>query len=130
MYLDESFMKFTIGSILFVTVGFYLAYRFGRNKTSFTWSAYIALLLPPTLVVLWYAYYVNIKVLVLYAVSAIVGFMAEYILGFTYHKVLNRKLWKYDTDAYAVAEYTSWLTLPMWGIAGFVFWMVAKIAGL
>jgi uncharacterized membrane protein len=123
-------LNVTTSSGLIVIVGVYLAYLYGRNTKEFHWSEYIALLAALTLIVFLKAYLIDIKILYLYLLSAIVGFILEYSLGLAYHKTLNRKLWVYDSHAYSLSGYTSWLTLPMWGIAGVIFWTVGKIVGL
>jgi hypothetical protein len=128
--MDSELVHIFLIGVLVSVVGVYVAYLYGRNTLEFRWSEYSALLAAPTLVVLAQAYLLDIKILYLYVVSAVVGFVLEYSLGYTYHKVLNRKLWIYDSESYAVCGYTSWLTLPMWGIAGVLFWNLSVFVGL
>ena len=128
--MDELWLNIITFSILFMVLGFYLAYLYGRNTTQFRWSEYVALMCAPTIVVFIEAYLIDIRILTLYLASAMLGFVLEFFLGFAYHQVLNRKLWVYDSQAYAVGGYTSWLTLPMWGVAGVIFWTLAKVVGL
>jgi uncharacterized membrane protein len=71
----------------------------------------------------------GLKILDLFLKSAIIGFLLEYVSGYSYHKTLNRQLWKYDRFAVG-GGYTSWLTLPMWGVAGIIFWLLSKSVGL
>lgn len=52
----------------------------------------------------------------------------ELVVGFVYHKTLNRRLWQYNR--LSVGGYTSVLSIPMWGIAGVVFWALSKLLGL
>ena len=108
--------------------GFYLAYLYGRKTKIFVWKEYIAILIWPTLLVLTLAYFIDKNIIILFLISSIIGFCLEYLLGLTYHKTLNKRLWRYDK--FSVKGYTSWLTLPIWGIAGVIFWFLSKIAGL
>lgn len=119
-----------LGIVYFLVtfVGFFLAYLYGRKTRQFRWSEYVAIIIWPLLFVIILAYYVETKILVLFMVSAFVGFILEYVLGFVYHKTLNRRLWHYDK--FSVGGYTSWLAIPIWGIAGVIFWFLAKIVGL
>src|SRR5208283_2612887 len=92
-------MNLDLLGIAFLTVtllGFYLAYLYGHKTKRFRWSEYIAILIWPTLFVIALSYYVSIKILVLFIVGAAVGFVLEYIFGFTYYKVLNQRLWQYN----------------------------------
>ena len=114
--------------IAVVLIGFYLAYLYGRKTRKFRWSEYIAIIIWPILCVFAMAYFLNVKVLAMFVISAFVGFILEYILGLTYHKVLNKRLWKYKR--LSVRGYTSYLVIPIWGIAGVVFWFLAKMIGL
>src|SRR3989344_6794194 len=108
--------------------GFYLAYLYGRKTKIFVWKEYIAILIWPTLLVLTLAYFIDKNIIILFLISSIIGFCLEYLLGLTYHKTLNKRLWRYDK--FSVKGYTSWLTLPIWGIAGVIFLFLSKIAGL
>lgn len=72
--------------------------------------------------------YYGIKVIYLFFISAIVGLLLEYILGLAYHKTLNKRLWTYDR--LSLHGYTSFLAIPMWGVAGTVFWLLSNSIGL
>lgn len=128
--MTGAFEVFTYLSLPLVVLGTYLTYLYGQKKSGFGWQKYIALLFTPTAIMAVLAFVIGIKILYLYLVSALVGFGLEYFLGFTYEKVFHRKLWTYDATAYSIGEHTSLLTLPMWGLAGVVFWSLGKILGL
>lgn len=108
--------------------GFYLAYLYGRKTKTFRWSEYFLLISAPVLSSLSLAYFYGIKIIYLFVISSIVGFILEYLLGLAYHKTLNRKLWTYGK--YNLRGYTSYLTFPMWGVAGIIFWLLSKKIGL
>jgi len=114
--------------IVLSLLGFYLAYLYGHKTKQFRWSKYIAIIIIPLLFVFALAYFVNARVLSLFLVSAAVGFVLEYLLGLTYHKVFNQHLWTYSR--LSVNGYASLLGIPIWGIAGVIFWFLSKMVGL
>lgn len=119
-----------LGSIIIFMdlLGFYLAYLYGRKIKQFRWSEYIAIILWPVIGVIVFAYLIDVKILSLFVISSFAGFLLEYLLGLTYHKTLNKKLWEYNR--LSVGGYTSLLTIPIWGVVGVVFWFLSKIVGL
>ena len=122
-------MELYADNLLFITIsflGFFLAYLYGRKTKRFLWREYIALLAIPTICTLILAIRYSFRILLIYFVSAVVGFSLEYFLGLAYHKTLNKRLWTYDNHRYSIDGYTSLLTLPMWGIAGVFFWMLGR----
>lgn len=119
-----------LGSLFLVLtlVGFYLAYLYGHKTKRFRWSEYLAIIVWPILFILFLAYYINIRILNFFVYSSIIGFFAEYTLGFIYFKVLNQKLWEYKR--LSIGGYTSLLSIPLWGVGGVVFWFIGKLAGI
>jgi len=124
-------MNYELISLLFFIIcffGFYLAYLYGRNTRMFRWSEYCAIIILPILCVIFLAFYINIQILNLFVISAFLGFCLEFIIGLTYHKTLNKRLWKYKK--FSIKGYTSLLSLPLWGIAGVLFWLMSKLLNL
>lgn len=109
-------------------VGFYLAYLYGRKTKKFRWSEYLAIIILPLACISFLSYLEGFKILILFILSCFVGFALEYIVGLTYHKTLNERLWKYNR--FGFGGYTSFLSLPLWGIAGIVFYFLGKMIGL
>ncbi|MCI0566508.1 hypothetical protein L0Y46_04935 [bacterium] len=109
-------------------LGFVLAYFYGRKTKEFRFREYIAIIAAPILCIGAYAYYIDARILFLFLGSSMVGFILEYALGLTYHKTLNKRLWTYGR--LSVDGYTSFLSIPVWGIAGVVFWLVSKLIGI
>lgn len=109
--------------------GFYLAYLYGRKTKVFKWSEYFAILILPLIFILALTYFIDTRILGLFFVSAFVGFTLEYIVGFTYHKTLNKRLWYYQ-ERFSINGYTSLLSIPIWGVAGVIFWFLSKLLGL
>jgi hypothetical protein len=114
--------------ILWSGVGMFLAYLYGRKTKQFRWREYFALIGAPVIGCLGLSYYYGPSVIYFFFASSVVGFLMEYLIGRAYHKTLNSRLWTYGK--YHVGGYTSLLALPMWGVAGVVFWLVSQLIGL
>jgi len=109
-------------------IGIYAACRYGRKTKQFRWIEFWALLAPPIIWSFALAYFYGTDIFALFAASMVVGIVLEYGLGRAYHQTLNKRLWTYTR--YSIGGYTSWLTLPMWGVAGVIFWSLGKVIGL
>lgn len=91
--------KLTVLGFVFIIislVGFYLAYLYGRRTKRFRWREYIAIIILPLLSVVLLGCLLNQKILGLFLISAFIGFIFEYIVGLTYYKTLNKRLWIYE----------------------------------
>lgn len=123
--------KFSLILIAFGSLsllGMYFSILYGRKTKAFRWSEYIALVSVPVVCSLGLAYFFGPNVIALFIKSAIIGLILEYCLGSAYHKTLNKRLWTYER--FNLGGYTSWLTIPMWGVAGVIFWLISKSVGL
>lgn len=109
-------------------IGFYLAYLYGHKTKNFRWSEYFAIIIWPVVCIFALAYIYGPQVLSLFIFSSFLGFFFEYIIGLTYEKTLNKRLWEYKK--FSVGGHTSLLSIPMWGIAGVIFWFLSKMVGL
>lgn len=109
-------------------IGCYLAYLYGKKTTVFRWSEYLAIIAAPILFIIFLSFYYDFAILKMFFASAIVGFLGEGFFGFVYHKVLNKRLWTYNR--LSLHGYTSFISIPAWGIAGVIFWFVSKLVGL
>lgn len=109
-------------------VGFLLAYLYGRKTTQFRWREYLAMIGAPLLFILYLIFYFDRRILLIFLVSATIGFVAEWTVSYVYEKVLGKKLWTYNQ--LSINGHTSILSIPLWGIAGVVFWFISKLVGL
>lgn len=117
--------------LLFIAItfiGFYFAYLYGHKTKNFRWSEYFAIIIWPILSIIAFAFVVDARILNLFLISAFFGFLLEYIVGLAYHKTLNKRLWVYQR--LSLNGYTSLLSIPLWGIAGVLFWFLSKVVGL
>lgn len=126
--MSNSFIISGLVFILIMLVGFYLAYLYGRKTRQFRWSEYTAIIILPIISIFVFAYLIDIKIINVFVISSFVGFVLEYILGLTYHKTLNKRLWTYNI--FSIRGYTSLLSIPIWGIAGVTWWFLIKMLGL
>lgn len=125
-------MAIEVLSSLFLVLsiaGGYIAYLYGRRVRRFRWSEYVAILSVPTLCSFSLIYFYGVKIIYFFFASCVVGFVLEYLLGLAYHKTLNRRLWAYN-DRFNLSGYTSLLTVPIWGCAGVVFFILGKSIGV
>lgn len=92
----------------------------------FTFGKYILVLIMPLMA----SFYVIGKVphlLNVFIVFAFVGPFLEWLLGFSYYKIVGQRLWTYHR--YSITHYTSFLTIPFWGLAGVLFWLLSQLFG-
>lgn len=108
-------------------VGFFLAYLYGRKTTDFRWSEYLAMIAAPLVFIVVASIYLDKRIFSMFLISSAIGFLAEGIIGFTYDKILGKRLWTYNR--LSVGGYTSYLSIPLWGVAGVIFLFVSKLIG-
>lgn len=114
--------------IVFSLIGFYLAHLYGKKTTNFRWSEYIAIIIAPIAFIIFLTFYYDFAILKMFIASAVIGFLAEGFIGFVYDKILNKRLWTYNR--FSIKGYTSFLSIPLWGVGGVVFWFISKLVGL
>jgi uncharacterized membrane protein len=111
-------------SVLITILGLFGAWVYGRKTKKFRWSEYVAMLIGPSIGAALFVYMHGQPFLHFFLASCIVGWLAEAILGFAYHKILGQKFWIYKE--YPVLNgYVSILTFPFWGFAGALFFKLA-----
>lgn len=108
--------------------GLYATYLYGRSTKAFRWSEYVLFVGIPIVGVGIVVYWYGLQIVTLFVASAAIGFCLEYVFGFAYHQILGRRLWTYSR--YSLNGYTSVLAIPLWGVAGVHFFLLAKIFGL
>src|SRR3989344_764715 len=114
--------------LLGTLVGFGFAYWYGRRTKKFKWSQYIALISVPVLGSFSLVFFYGVGVIYFFFMSSVAGFALEHMFGKIYHLALNERLWTYEKFTVR-GDYTSLLVLPMWGVAGVVFWLISKSVG-
>ncbi|MCI0597829.1 hypothetical protein L0Y34_02030 [Candidatus Parcubacteria bacterium] len=114
--------------LVIMIVGFYAAYRHASHQGPFRLSNYLWLATVPflTLVPVWYVY--GIGAVYFFVISIVAGMSMEHSIGVVLHKTLGRHLWRYYRCT--VNGYTSLLVAPFWGMAGLLFFLLAKMFAL
>lgn len=70
-------------------------------------------------------FFKGISILEVFLLFAFCGPILEWLIGYAYHAFIGQNLWTYHR--YAITGYTSFLTLPFWGIGGVLFYMLAQV---
>lgn len=113
---------------MLVAMGWYMAWVWGRNTRKFRWSEYFMYLGGPLIAVALIAIKYGPQVYTLFLMSAVVGFTIEYVLGSTWHAVQSERLWHYKK--YSLKGYSSYLMIPLYGVAGVCYFLLANLLGL
>lgn len=122
------FFCMVLGGVALEAVTQHLYFKLTHKKMRryhFSWSKYFYLLLPSFLTVGLYAAKFGSSLLAIYLFFAAVGTVLEWTIGFFYHQMLGQRLWSYHR--YSLGGYTSFLSIPLWGLAGVLFWLLAKV---
>lgn len=121
------FLGLIIGGVLIEALisqlHFYITKKHFK-KYHFSAGRYIFLLLFPLAATLFLASRVGFKLINVFIAFAIVGPLIEWLIGFSYEMVVGHKLWSYYR--YNINSYTSFLAIPLWGLAGVLFWLLAQ----
>lgn len=96
-----------------------------KIKKTFQLRKYLLLLFMPLLAVLYIFLNLGTQTLVVFFSFAFIGMFLEWCIGFSYHMVMGHRLWTYHI--LTLSGYTSWITIPLWGFAGVMFWLLALI---
>lgn len=113
---------------MLVAMGWYVAWVWGRHTRTFRWSEYFMYLAGPFIAVGLIAIKYGPGIYVLFISSALVGFTVEYVLGSTWHAVQNERLWHYKK--HSLKGYSSYLMIPLYGVAGVAYFLLANLLGL
>ncbi|OGE75933.1 MAG: hypothetical protein A3K06_03510 [Candidatus Doudnabacteria bacterium RIFCSPHIGHO2_01_52_17] len=90
----------------------------------FTFGKYFFLLLFPLVAVFITTLRLGTTALSAFLICAAVGTFLEWLVGFSYYQVVGERLWTYHR--YAIKKYTSFLSIPIWGLAGVFIWLLSR----
>lgn len=119
-------MSLTCGGVL-LEVLVYSLYK-KREKiisSDFSVGKYLFLLSMPVMAIAAIGFNDIARVLMVFLSFAAVGTVLEWLIGFSYHAIMGKRLWTYHH--LPVHEYTSYLSIPLWGLAGILFWLLAQV---
>ena len=94
------------------------------KKQHFSWWRYTLFFGVPlvTVATVLFSFKYEHSALAMFVWFAVVCTFMEWLVGFTYHRVVGKRLWTYDK--FNIGGYTSWLSVPIWGILGLVMWFL------
>ncbi|MBN1162387.1 hypothetical protein JXA34_01430 [Patescibacteria group bacterium] len=91
----------------------------------FTFGKYIYFLILPIIVIIYSVSEFEFNYLGVFLSFMFLGTLAEWLIGFFYHKLMGHRLWTYNK--FSITKYTSFLSMPLWGLAGLIFWLFMRI---
>jgi hypothetical protein len=94
-----------------------------KKKHHFLFARYILLLFFPLLVTTQIIYTYGTVLFKVFLVFMLVGPLLEWSVGAAYYGVVGSRLWEYKT--YPINKNTSWLTIPIWGMTGVLFYLLS-----
>jgi uncharacterized membrane protein len=110
--------------LLFIKVFFKV--RNKRLKTKhFSFARYVYLLSMPFAIVVYFASGYDLNLAALFVGSVALGTFSEWMIGYFYHRIVGVRLWTYHE--YSIGGYTSWLSAPLWGLAGLFFFLFLQV---
>lgn len=129
MSLDVKVLLFLLFIVLGVMFEAILSRFYRKHKKAksshFTFIRYFYLLLLPLVGTLGTFYIGGFSAIKVFFLFAFLGPLLEWCIGFAYHLIVGQKLWTYHR--YSVTGYTSILTIPLWGLAGILFYYLALV---
>lgn len=94
------------------------------RSVHFSFARYIFLMLTPTLTIILFSITQKINLPLVFITFSLAGTILEWLVGFSYHQIVGQRLWTYHR--FALQGYTSLLSIPLWGLGGVLFWLLAK----
>lgn len=122
------FLGLIVGGLLVEVLFSQFHYLFTKKhykKYHYSFSRYLFLLLFPLLATFFIFSQAGLKLLHVFLVFALAGTILEWLVGFSFHMVVGNRLWTYSR--YSINKYTSLLSIPLWGLLGILFWLLAQV---
>lgn len=119
---------FTVAGGILLEVGVrklhFLLTKRHYKEHHFSLAKYFLLLLFPFVAMFFALMTTGFKLFWVFAIFAVVGTVLEWLIGWAYYQIEGQRLWTYHR--YAIGKYTSYLSIPLWGAAGILFWVLTK----
>lgn len=122
------FLILTIGGLIIESVFsqfHYFVYKKNFKEYHFKFSRYLFYLLFPILAIIFSFIYTGSTAIYIFIVFSLIGTALEWLAGFAYHMIVGQRLWTYHR--FSIGGYTSFLSLPLWGLGGVFFWLLQKL---
>ncbi len=121
------YLLMLFGSFMFDTVVKYVHFWITRKhfkEHHFVLGRYLLSLIFPFIVLGIMYFELGNSIIRMFLAAAVFGTLAEWVLGWWFHKIMGTRLWSYHL--YPISRYTSFLAIPFWGLAGVFLWLVSK----
>lgn len=93
----------------------------------FSLARFLGLLFFPLLATGTMLWFTGGQLVMVFLVFSVVGTVLEWTLGFCYQQIVGQRLWTYHR--FPISGHTSLLSIPFWGIAGVMFWLLVRVFG-
>lgn len=91
----------------------------------FVLGKYVVSLLFPILAIIIIYSRLGSSIIYTFFASAILGTFLEWLCGWWFYHIMGTRLWTYHR--YSITKYTSFLSIPLWGLAGIFFLLIVKL---
>lgn len=95
------------------------------KRDHFIFGRYVYLLLAPLVATILIINTHGMSVLKIFFFFALFGPVMEWLVGSSYYQMMGVRLWTYKKFTYK--GHTSLLTMPLWGMAGVLFYLIARV---
>lgn len=122
------YLLFLLIAMVFETLAFKIHYYVTKThykEHHYTFGKYLFFLTFPMLASLFLFYQHGWGLLKVFIGFAFTGTLLEWMIGWSYYNIVGQRLWTYHR--YAITKYTSFLSIPLWGFAGVLFWIMVKL---
>jgi len=118
---------FVAGAVLEVIIveGHYWFFKKHFKENHYTLRKYLFLLVFPLLGLILLTGTSGLSIIADFLIFGILGTALEGIIGWAYHMIVGQRLWTFHK--YSIYQYTSWLSIPIWGFIGIVFYLLAQV---
>ena len=110
--------------VLFSKLYYKLTHNPYKNH-HYSFGKYLYFLILPILIILYFTKGSNLNFFAVFVGFALLGTLSEWLIGFFYHKIVGQRLWTYHR--YSITSYTSFLSIPIWGFSGLIFYLFIQI---
>lgn len=127
LFLFLSMVVVGVGLESVAVKSYYLITKTHYKEHHFSWGKYLFLLSFPLFATGYAIFREGSSLINVFIIFSFVGTLLELLIGLAYHKIVGQRLWTYHK--YTLSEYTSLLSIPLWGLAGVLFWLMVKALG-
>jgi len=99
--------------------------RHNHSNLHFSFFRYILFIILPIIGFFILVIQGNLSLIKVFVVFAFIGTFIEWLIGYSYQSILRKNLWTYHR--LSIQGHTSFLSIPLWGLSGVLFWLLAKL---